>query len=211
MGSIPRRAERRFRASQATHPPPQGSLSAKIANAMFLSADRGLDTSIMPRRFRASGSCRTHPPPQGSLSAKIANAMFLSADRGARFLDKCPDVSGRRKRRALRISGRSPRRWRTRYSSLRIMGSIPRRAERRFRASQATHPPHQGSLSAKITNAMFLSADRGLDSSAFPSSGGLELIFLARYARHSAQGATQRIDSTDQFLTLEIFSAKLPP
>jgi hypothetical protein len=74
-----------------------------------------------------------------------------------------------------------------------------------------TPPPHQGLLSAKIANAIFLSADRGLDSSAFPSRGGSELIFLARYARHSAQGATQRIDSTDQFLTLEIFSAKLPP
>jgi hypothetical protein len=97
MGSIPRRAERRFRASQATHPPHQESLPAIMANAVFL---------------------------------------------------------------------------------LQIVGSIPRRAGRRFRASQATHPPHQGLLSAIMANAMFLSADRGLDSSAFPLRGGLELILL---------------------------------
>jgi hypothetical protein len=58
------------------------------------------------------------------------------------------------------------------------MGSIPRRAERRFRASQATNPPHQGSLSAIMANAMFFSADRGLDSSPFPLRGGLEFILL---------------------------------
>ena len=80
MGSIPRRAGRRFRASQATHPPHQGLLSAIMANAVFLSADRGLDSSAAGRRFRASQA--THPPHQGLLSAIMANAMFLSADRG---------------------------------------------------------------------------------------------------------------------------------
>jgi hypothetical protein len=56
MGSIPRRAGRRFRASQATHPPHQGLLSAKMANAVFLSADRGLDTSVNAQTFPGAAS-----------------------------------------------------------------------------------------------------------------------------------------------------------